>query len=457
VVNVTVTSGGTSGPRGASWLSGAGVPSASTGFDGDFYLDTTNVGFYYGPKTSGAWGTPHAFGNSLNGVPLYNVTATTDPGVSNDTTQGYSRGSIWVNTTANRSFICTAATIGAAVWTQTLPANLVASGTPAYGQVLAANSATTASWQITPGFMADTGVLSGGNFTINGANPAAFDLVQTVGYVADYTTNPASPTITKVTLPAQTVVISGANLTREINWWVADANGVISSVGSNVPTEIQRRSLILLGSTASVVGTGVILAVVPAPTQITQPHNQFLDFMYNLGPFSTSGNLISPNGTNLSFNKTVGTGIFTNFQSATVPSDPHNLVSPAETPATFRRATQVSGTESGALVTTLDPANYDLNGVITPVGGGSGSATIQRIWLFGTGAPAIQLIAQYGQTVYGSLSAAQAAVGTTSYVINPDFIGIGVLLGWVCVTRSATNLSDPTQATFIQAGKFVKP
>lgn len=66
MVNVTVTSGGTSGPRGSGWLSGSGAPSASTGFDGDFYLDTTNTGVYYGPKTSGAWTGPFNFGPVAN-------------------------------------------------------------------------------------------------------------------------------------------------------------------------------------------------------------------------------------------------------------------------------------------------------------------------------------------------------------------------------------------------------
>lgn len=114
MVNVTVTSGGTSGPRGNGWLSGSGAPSSNVGFDGDFYLDTTNVGVYYGPKTSGAWGSSHSFA-----VPLPNYAATTNPTVNNDNTQGYSIGSTWINTTAHTVYVCTNATTGAAVWTQT--------------------------------------------------------------------------------------------------------------------------------------------------------------------------------------------------------------------------------------------------------------------------------------------------------------------------------------------------
>jgi len=42
---------------------GSGAPSAGTGFNGDYYYDTTN-NLYYGPKTAGAWGT----GVSKSGV-----------------------------------------------------------------------------------------------------------------------------------------------------------------------------------------------------------------------------------------------------------------------------------------------------------------------------------------------------------------------------------------------------
>jgi|SRR5579859_1442330 len=118
MTNIIVATAGVQGPRGAAFQSGAGAPAANLAgtIDGDFYLDTTNVGFYYGPRTNGLWGTPHPFGNSLNGVPLINITATTDPGVNNDNTQGYSVGSTWVNVTAGRVFIAISVATGAAAW-----------------------------------------------------------------------------------------------------------------------------------------------------------------------------------------------------------------------------------------------------------------------------------------------------------------------------------------------------
>jgi hypothetical protein len=57
MVNVTVTSAGTSGPRGNGWLYGTGVPADGIGFDGDFYINQTDPDnpTYWGPKTAGTW------------------------------------------------------------------------------------------------------------------------------------------------------------------------------------------------------------------------------------------------------------------------------------------------------------------------------------------------------------------------------------------------------------------
>jgi hypothetical protein len=45
-----------------------------------------------------------------------NFAATADPTVSNDGTQGYSPGSVWINTVDGRSFLMQSSATGAAVW-----------------------------------------------------------------------------------------------------------------------------------------------------------------------------------------------------------------------------------------------------------------------------------------------------------------------------------------------------
>lgn len=49
-------------------------------------------------------------------LPKNNFNATTDPGVGDDSVDGYSPGSQWLNTSTGDRFICSSAAVGAAVW-----------------------------------------------------------------------------------------------------------------------------------------------------------------------------------------------------------------------------------------------------------------------------------------------------------------------------------------------------
>jgi hypothetical protein len=69
--------------------------------------------------------------------PLSNLTATTTPGTGNDNTQGYSDGSLWINTSTSVVYICSSAATGAAVWNSivtsvalSVPSWLSVSGSP---------------------------------------------------------------------------------------------------------------------------------------------------------------------------------------------------------------------------------------------------------------------------------------------------------------------------------------
>jgi len=113
VVNVTIVTAGTSGPRGNGWLSGTGAPASSLGFNGDFYLDTSNPSVFYGPKAAGTWPAPTAFTSQKN-----NTTATRNPTTTDDASQGYTIGSIWINTSTAAYFVAESVTTNAAVWYQ---------------------------------------------------------------------------------------------------------------------------------------------------------------------------------------------------------------------------------------------------------------------------------------------------------------------------------------------------
>jgi hypothetical protein len=191
---------------------------------------------------------------------------------------------------------------------------------------------------------------------------------------------------------------------------------------------------------------------------LQQPANQLVDLMTSLGAFNISGNVISPNGANQMFNQTAGTifsQAFNHFVGPIQTDDPHVSTTIAQTPASFRHVTRSSAT-FGTLENLLDVGNYDVAGVVTPIGGGVNSSTVHRVYLFANNTATEQLVLQYGQFVYSSLASAVASVGSGTFVPNP-LTRAAALIGWIVATRTAVNLSDPTQAVFVQAGKFSTP
>ncbi len=63
-------------------------------------------------KDSGGTETPLGGGSSI----LHNFTATTDPTITDDSGDGYSAGSKWINTNQYVTYVCVDASVGAAIW-----------------------------------------------------------------------------------------------------------------------------------------------------------------------------------------------------------------------------------------------------------------------------------------------------------------------------------------------------
>lgn len=294
-----------------------------------------------------------------------------------------------------------------------------------------------------------TGIMSGGNFTAAGTS---IGVQETVGYVVDYATDSFRPTLTRVHVPAQLVPLSPAALARTLTWWQVDAAGNFLELLDD-PTPQQRRANITLGF--SIVFGGVVVFTKAVPLLMAQPANQLADLTDSLGPFILEGARFSPNGPNLSFDLSAGTMFSRGFNHTLVPGNPNIAPIAAQSPAQFRVATSAT-TVFGAPVTVIDPANYDVGGAVTPVPGGPLVATVQRVFVFAQDNAPDQLVAQYGQRVYPSLSAAALNINTEEYVTNPVFVS--ALVGWICVIRTATDLTDQAQATFIPApAKFSRP
>lgn len=299
-----------------------------------------------------------------------------------------------------------------------------------------------------------TCIVAGGNMSVN-VDPTKIDISALTGYIVTYnSTAPLSatnPDLVRLDVPAQV----GLTPTFNPSFFLVDNTGTyVQQSATATPT--QRRTHLFVGATAQD-NLGNIIVDQSLPVIPSQLNNQLLDLMGGLGPFSTSGNILSPNGANLSINKTAGTMFARAFSQIPTFQDPHNASLVAQTPMQFRHITALAGS-FGAVTTTLNVANYDPGGagVVTPVGGGANSATNFRVYGFANNLANVQILIQYGQNVYASLAAAVEAIPAGTYIANPAQAG-GALLGWISVTRTATDLSNPTQAVITRAFKFATP
>lgn len=99
-----------------------------------------------------------------------NFAATTNPGTGNDTSQGYTAGSVWINTLTSEAFLCTSNAVGAAVW------ELMTTGSGTPGQVVAPAAATptgNGSAALVKGGAGGSTSGNGGAATVSGGDAAA--------------------------------------------------------------------------------------------------------------------------------------------------------------------------------------------------------------------------------------------------------------------------------------------
>jgi hypothetical protein len=243
----------------------------------------------------------------------------------------------------------------------------------------------------------------------------------------------------------------GTNITLP-NLTTSDETYFLVNSGSTIfqqttyPTPQERRQNIFLG-------------------KVNHPNRTNVDFINNDTDFDVSpmsalrdlwssiklinnGVIISPNGSNLNINTSSGTLWGNGIGWVGNQLNPDSVTINATSPTTFQYRVQTGGTFSDT--NTIDVANYDLAGVVTPVGGGSNASTNQRVFLFPSGRVRIQ----YGQKVYNSLTEAVAGSQTESFITYSNNQENGVLIGIISVNKNATQLNNTTQAVFSFVSKF---
>jgi hypothetical protein len=251
-------------------------------------------------------------------------------------------------------------------------------------------------------------------------------------------------TYAEVSWSAQVVSIA-SYATPGVTYLYADSSGVIQQQTSPL-TETQLRENIYL--CRAIHTTGAVTSTFDNPYYILNPMTQVNEFFDIVGIINRSV-LLYPNTTgNLKLSSTGGSLFVRGGNVVASRAAPNSIAIASDLDIPFRYIDQDTG---GAApdITDVIPGSYDVSGTVTAIPGSSNRATIQRIYLFPSGAYRIA----YGQQYYTSLSDAESAIisDTIDFVENPFIAGNGVLAALLIVTKGCTDLTDTSKAKVVLA------
>jgi len=219
------------------------------------------------------------------------------------------------------------------------------------------------------------------------------------------------------------------------------------------PTGVEIRTMIYIGVVVHPDKINVVTAET-APSYIANPQNQFRDFLVSLGPLNVEGNIVSggqpPN--ELTIVKSAGymfaAGV--NYRNLNGKLDPNKIHLPAVNTAVSQFYYRLSDNEFGGVVNNIDTNSWtDLDVAPTPTATSPSKYYVQRVYVFSTN----NLVVMYGQNEYGSMQAAKE-----NFLLDPfemaSSLETAMLVSYIIHRGGATDLGDPVNCVFLNAGPF---
>lgn len=288
-----------------------------------------------------------------------------------------------------------------------------------------------------------TGVKSGCVLSIN-ADPTKVDISSGTYNIVN-NSDPTNPIVSSVIFPGATgVVLDNLATANSTHIGLSSSGTIFQQTASFTPE--QRRLYAHIG--VAIHSNKTFVNVVNnLPDVALDEIPQFNDFLEAIHNFNIYGNVISANGANLNINKSLG-AIFKKGANFTVSNqNPHiltlaSLTAPSNLRYRLQNGTEYSNTNA------IDPSNYDLNGILTAVP--ANNFTVQRLTLFSSNLIRIQ----YGQTYYNSIATAIDGIAKDAFVTEENIADNGLLRCLLVVKSGTTDLSDLTQAVFLEVDRF---
>lgn len=313
------------------------------------------------------------------------------------------------------------------------------------GDILVSDSSGVLDWlQSINSRTQSTGVLTGGELIVN-ADPTLFDIADGTGEYINTTTGVVTQ-------------LSWSGLTDQSLPFTGPATHVsltpsLVVVGQTTPpNSSDTRDNIYLGLLGHP-DTINIQELSSRPMLIISSTNQLRDLAIALGPINTSGNVLSSTGA-LTFQKTLGAVFAYGSNYATDIKDPHNSITPAKDTSGSDTFIYVyrNGMPQLGVVSSIIPGEYDDgSGQGSPGTVANNDWSSQRVYLFPT---SNTMAIQPGQMVYNTLAEAQSKLLTESFVTPTNITDAAVLIGYIIVRGSASDLSSAGDALFVLAAKF---
>ena len=296
-----------------------------------------------------------------------------------------------------------------------------------------------------------TGVIEGGDLSINGGDNTLLDITAGSFKIYDYT-NPEIPYIKTISWGAQSL---SPTLSTSWNKWLgvkeSATPGVAEFVFDPEFTQSEKRTHAIVGRCWGAGGSDVIIGVGQYTTPAFGQAKIGEDLSFTLGSFNKEGNTYAFNGSNLLLNKSAGKSYRFSAGWGTDPTSPNTHIDASQSGISSYYYHLQNATSSD-IQTDIDPDNYDNGGTKTSVP--TGKYTLQRLYYY----PVSQVCAvTYGQELYDSMVAAIGAAGEDEISLQTELIDGAILRGWVALKQGATDLSDPSQALFKQAQSLNEP
>jgi hypothetical protein len=300
-----------------------------------------------------------------------------------------------------------------------------------------------------------TGILTGG--VVSGSiGGTTFNVSSGSGIIVTMNATTASrepyPTVKYISWPNFTNVTPTYLTTHDTTWLLIDSNSNLIQQ-TNSPSNGQFDNNIQIGSlvhpnlsTISLYKTFTVTSYAIA--------QQVYEFIRVFGAIKVSGHTLTPSGSSLSINRSSGVAyaIGRNYiNDANKPS----LVSDIgyNRPSIFRyyKSGSVFATATGTDV--LDPAQYNTPSSPTGLSAAPGGQyTIQRVYYFPNQPNIVGVY--YGRELYNSISTAQSNLPYEVFEENSNTLAQAIFAGYIILKSGTTDLSNTSDAKFIQAGAF---